>query len=247
MLMMAATVPQSPAEPAAVAPVPWARIDRFVGQLTHDVRNGLNAIELRLTLLGELSADPEVMAEVKALRATLGNVTRQLQSVKTLTGPVTPHILRYPAGDFCEDLRERFARTHPHAAARIDWRIAVAGACMSIDPELTLGALLEILGNALQFGSAREASITLVAEERAGGSVVMQVHEAQPTPPAVSPADWGRAPLHTTRSSAYGLGLFRVRRIIEAQGGTLEADYADGPGVLTTTITLPGAADEPSA
>jgi signal transduction histidine kinase len=245
--MMAATVPQPPAEPAVAIAVPWARIDRFVGQLTHDVRNGLNAIELRLTLLGELSVDPEVRDEVKALRATLGNVTRQLQSVKTLTGPVAPHLLRYPVADFCEDLRERFGRTHPDDDARIDWRIAVADACISIDPELTLGALLEILANALQFGSACEASITFLAEERAGGSVVMQVREAQPMPPAVSPADWGRAPLLTTRNSAYGLGLFRVRRIIEAQGGSLEADYAAGSSVLTTTITLPGAAGEPSA
>jgi signal transduction histidine kinase len=247
MLMMATTVPQPPAEPAAVAPVPWPHIERFVGQLIHDVRNGLNAIELRLTLLGELSAEPEIVADVKALRATLGDVTKQLQSIKTLTGPVSAHPLRYAAADFLEDLQERFERTYPGAATRVDWQIAVAQACLSIDPELTLGALLEILGNALHFGGAREASVTCLAQASAGGGVVLQVREAQPKPPEVSPADWGRTPLLTTRRSAYGLGLFRVRRIIEAQGGSLQADYAADTGILNTVITLPGAADDPSA
>jgi K+-sensing histidine kinase KdpD len=154
---------------------------------------------------------------------------------------VTPHLLRYPAADFCEDLRARFGRKFPAAAGRVDWRISVADACLLIDPELTLSALLEVLGNALHFGGARETSITFLAEARADGSVVLELREPQSEPPGVSPADWGRAPLLTTRRNAYGLGLFRVRQIIGAQGGSLQAEYAAGAGVLTTAITLRGA------
>ena len=93
--------------------VPWDRFERFVGQLAHDVRNGLNAIELQLTFLGEISTDPEAIDEVKRLRATLNQVTKQLQAVKTVTAPVSPNTLDYPAVDLFEDLRERLERLHP--------------------------------------------------------------------------------------------------------------------------------------
>ncbi len=86
MMMMAACAPSPAAETASVPPVPWTRVDKFIGQMTHDIRNGLNALELQLTLLGELSADAEVMSEVKALRGLLLNVTRQLQAIKSTAG-----------------------------------------------------------------------------------------------------------------------------------------------------------------
>ena len=70
--------------------VPWDRVERFVGQLTHDIRNGLNALELQLTYLGEISTDPEAADEIKRLRATVGNVTRQLQTLRTATSAVIP-------------------------------------------------------------------------------------------------------------------------------------------------------------
>ena len=88
---LALTLPTLP--PEATVQVPWDRVERFVGQLTHDVRNGLNALELQLTFLGEISTDPEALEEVKRLRGTLLDVTRQLQTVKTAIGPVIPNVL----------------------------------------------------------------------------------------------------------------------------------------------------------
>ncbi len=221
-----------------VPPVPWERIEQFVSQLTHDLRNGLNALELQLTLLGEISANSEVLAEVKAIRGTLADVTRQLQSINAVTGPVRPHLLAYPAHDFFEDLRDRFGRLHPDAAGQIAWKIVVGNGILYVDPDLTLIALLELLGNASHFGGAR-AAIGLLAEAEVGGRIIVTIRESHPQPPAVSPDDWGRAPLLTTRRGAYGLGLFRARRIIEAQGGALSAVYAEANHVLTTTISLP--------
>ena len=237
-MMMAASVPSPSAPvPTSVPLVPWPRVDRFIGQLTHDVRNGLNALELQLTLLGEIATDTEVVAEVKSLRGMLLDVTRQLQAIKSASGPVSPHLLCYPAADFFEDLRERFQRLQPEAAERVSWQIAVEGASLNIDPELSLHALLEVLANALHFGDER-AAITFLAGTRTGGDVTVTLREILPQAPAIPLEDWGRTPLLTTRRNAYGLGLFRVRQIIEAQGGALDAAYSDQ--VLTTSITLPG-------
>jgi signal transduction histidine kinase len=227
-------------ESAPVPPVPWTRIDKFVNQLTHDLRNGLNAIELQLTLIGEIASDAEVTAEVKVLRGTLLDMTRQLQAVKTLTGPVSPHLLNYPAADFFEDLRIRFSRAHPEAAERVQWKIDAGAGSIGVDPELSLAALLELLDNALHF-SDPNAAIDFLADAEGDGGITVTLREPQQQPPAVSPGDWGLTPLSTTRRKGYGLGLFRARRIIEAQGGTLAAEYSEVDHVLTTVITLPAA------
>jgi signal transduction histidine kinase len=244
MMIMAASAPPPPVtESAAVPPVPWARFERFVGQFTHDVRNGLNALELQLTLLGEISASGDVINEVKALRGTLLEVARQLQVIKTATGPVSAHLLRYPAADFFEDLRDRFGRLYPAAAGRVSWKILVDGVALDIDPELSLSALLELLANALHFGGAR-AMIGFLAESSVEGGITITLREAQDQPPAVPTEGWGRSPLLTTRRNAYGLGLFRARQIIEAQKGTLHAEYSTDQRVLATVITLPGEAGD---
>ena len=57
--------------------------------------------------------------------------------------------------------------------------------------------------------------------------------------------EWGREPLQKISQSHYGLGLNRVRVIVEAHGGELRAHYDPTESVLLTTITLPLSA-EPS-
>ena len=218
--------------------VPWERVERFVGQLTHDVRNGLNALELQLTFLGEISTDPEAVDEIKRLRGTLGNVTRQLQALRAATGLATSYPLDYPAAEFFADLRERFAKMHPGAGDKVVWETPIdAEKFVSVDPEQTLNALLELLGNALHFVPATATPIR-VQVSTADELVVFRLLEPQPAEPTISAGDWGRTPLLTTRRGAYGLGLFRVRRCLESQGGTLEMDYSAGSNLLTTTVTL---------
>ena len=233
------TLPPAANQPplAAEAPtVPWERVERFMGQFTHDIRNGLNAIELQLTFLSEISTDPEALTEIKQLRGTLGEVSRQLQAVKLKTSLSTVHSMEYPAGDFFEDLRERFERQHTAAVDRVQWRIATAGSLL-VDPELSLAALLEILGNALSFAPERGAITFQVTAADTPGVVVNIGHDLA-EPPSVPIEQWGLSPLLSTRRSAYGLGLFRARRILEAQGAVFEAQVT-GVNATTTTVRFP--------
>ena len=241
---MAVLTPSNAAAPlpldAGVPDVPWERVEGFIGQLAHDIRNGLNALELQLTFLGEISTDPEAVDEIKRVRATVGNITRQLQTLRVATGAVHPYALEYPAADFFDDLRERLVKLHPESSERFVWDTRLdAGFMLSVDPELTLNALLELLSNALSFAddttSRFRATVTATADK---ATVTLQ--EPRASQPGVTLQDWGRAPLLTTRRGAYGLGLFRVRRAIEAQGGELEVDYSPENQMLTTKVALRG-------
>ena len=226
--------------PEDTVSVPWDRVERFVGQLAHDIRNGLNALELQLTFLGEISIDPEAVDEVKRLRATLQDMTRHLQTVKLATAPVLPHVLDYPAADLLEDLRERFERLHPAVAATVSWDVQVSPTVfLLVDPDLTINGLLELFANAIRSGSTSLGCATVETPD--GLSVVLTETATGPVAPTEA---WGE-PLFTTRRGAYGLGLFRVRRILAAQGGSIAFHFAPTTQQLTTTVGLPLAGTPP--
>ena len=219
--------------------VPWERFENFVGQFTHDVRNGLNAIELQLTFLGEISTDPEAVEEVKRLRNSLSEVTRHLQAVKTLTGPTHPNVLEYPACELFEDLRERLVKRHPGVDEKIVWDIDLPpGATLLVDPDASIVAVLELFANLVRFVGTPIRCTAAVAD----GFLTFTLQERPSTPLSAPTEQWGREPLLSTRRGAYGLGLFRATRLLESQGGTLRAAYSAPDNLLTTTVTLPLAA-----
>jgi nitrogen fixation/metabolism regulation signal transduction histidine kinase len=51
--------------------------------------------------------------------------------------------------------------------------------------------------------------------------------------------NWGREPFRNTSQRHYGLGLNRVRAILEAHGGEMQAHYDPKASVLVSTVTLP--------
>lgn len=219
-----------------VVDVPWERVESFTSQVIHDVRNGLNAIELQLTFLGEISVDPEAVEEVKRLRSTLLEVTRQLQTVKTACSPVVPSIMEYPAADFFEDLQERLFRQEPERAGTVTWNVISAPTdVLLVDPNLSINGLLELFKNAFHFGSTSIRCAT--ASDTRNISFIL--HENPLAAPTIPPERWGHEPLLSSRRGAFGLGLFRVRQILETQGGSLRFGYSAAGNVLTTTASFP--------
>ena len=225
--------------PTAAINVPWPQVERFVALFTHDIRNGLNALELQLTFLGEISEDPDAREEVKRMRGSVAAITRQLQAVRLASGSPTPHVFPYPAADFAEDLRERFDRQHADTSARVQWEIDPGLGTVEIDPELSLVALLELLANALFH--AVEGSSIRVRAARAAAAMSFSIHQPLAAAPSTSPEDWGRTPLSSSRRDGYGLGVFHARRSIEGQRGTLRFTYSETDRSLVTVVTLPGA------
>ena len=213
-------------------------MEKFVGQVTHDVRNGLNALELQLTYLGEICTDPEAAEETKRLRASLNDLTRQLQALRASTAAPTVHAMDYPADEFFADLRERFERLHK---LPVTWQIEVGSLSLAVDPELTMTAFLELLGNATHFASEEVIFATWVATAGSAVEVTLTERKSLNTPP-IATENWTREPLRSGRRSAYGLGLFRAARILEAQGGSISVRYSGPEHQLITAVALPTAA-----
>jgi archaellum component FlaC len=90
--------------------VPWIDTVRFIRQLSHDLRNHLNAVELQSTYIGELDGSAEFKAEIKRLREMISRLNSVLQNLSRDLAEVKPNLIAYRAADFVEDLRKKIAQ-----------------------------------------------------------------------------------------------------------------------------------------
>jgi len=216
--------------------VPWSDMVRFVRQLSHDLRNDLNAIELQSAYIGELTQDQELTNEIKRLREVVSGLNSTLQVLSRAVGEITPNVITYPADEFLADVRTQIERDFSKENHEITWDVQLQDGMLNIDPQLFQEAFVELFANAFQHDRGNGA---LVARARiSDGRFLFTLHE----PKAVFSSDtqnWGREPLRHVRQRHYGLGLNRVRAIIEAHGGELQAQYDPKAGTLVSTVTLP--------
>ena len=91
--------------------VPWSDAVRFIRQLSHDLRNNLNAIELQSTYIGELAENAVLKGEIKRLREMISGLSSTLQKLSRELSKVKANLISYRAADFVEDLRKRIGRS----------------------------------------------------------------------------------------------------------------------------------------
>ena len=221
---------------AAETQVSMPVVVKFVRQLAHDLRNHLNAAELQSAYLAEIAENDEVREEIKRLRGMVAQVGVSLQQLTAALGQPALTEMPYAAKELIEDLQQRLATVYPEDSAQVHWEISATDATVNIDPQVLLPALVELFANAFRHERG-EGAITASAREEQG-RVVFTLSE-----PKVnfrrSTDKWGHEPLQSLGQGHYGLGLYRMRRIIEAHRGELAAHFDQNAGTLVTTITLP--------
>ena len=226
-----------PSQPENDSPgVPWPDMVKFVRQLSHDIRNNLNAVELQSAFLAELAEDAEMKNEVQRLREMISQIGISLQRLTGGLSQTNPNLISYPAADFVEDLKQKLAKEFPENAAKVTWDTQLKDVTLQVDPQLAQEAFLEIFGNAFH----HERNIKSITAKACidNNRFVFELRE----PKArfeLSTENWGREPLRNVSQGHYGLGLNRVRSIAEAHGGDFRAEYDRKTSTLITTLTLP--------
>lgn len=216
--------------------VAWSDVVHFIRQLSHDLRNHLNAIELQSAYISELERNDELKSEIKRLREMISGMTSTLQSLSKAVSVVKPNLISYPATDFVEDLREKIDRDFSSECAEITWNVQLGDATLNVDPQLLEETFIELFANAFRHNRGKGA---LVATAKIDNNQFLFTLE-EPKARFDSPTDnWGREPLRKISQGHYGLGLNRVRAIVEAHGGELYAEYNPNVPALTTRLVLP--------
>jgi len=219
-----------------VSNVAWSDVVHFIRQLSHDLRNHLNAIELQSAYISELERDDEIKGEIKRLREMISGLTSTLQSLSNAVSAVKPNLILYPATDFMEDLREKINRDFAGDTAEINWNVQLGDAMLSIDPQLLQETFIELFANAFRHNRGKGV---LVATAKIDNKRFLFTLE-EPKDRFDLPTDnWAREPLHKISQGHYGLGLNRVRAIVEAHGGELYAQHDPEHSTLITRLSLP--------
>ena len=226
----------SPKERIDSLSVPWVDTVRFIRQLSHDLRNHLNAIELQSAYISELEGDANLKGEVSRLREMLSGLTSTLQKVSGVLGDVKPNLISYRASDFVEDLRKKIAQEFPNESPEINWDVKAGNAALNIDPQLLQEAIVELFANAFRHDRGKGA---LAAEARIDKNRFLFTLREPKIRFESSTENWGREPLRKVSHGHYGLGLNRVRTILEAHGGEMHAQYEPKASTLVTALILP--------
>ena len=231
---------KSSQDPADFSTVPWTDTVRFIRQLTHDLRNDLNAIELQSAYMSELTQDQELTREFNRLRAIVSGLNSTLQQLSRAVGDIEPNMITYPVAEFLTDMRNHIECNFPKENREITWDVQLQDGTLNVDPQLLQEVFVELFANAFQHD--RGKGTVLAKATINDGQFLFSVHE----PKAVFSSDmkhWGREPLRKIRQRHYGLGLNRVRTIVEAHGGELRAQYDPDGATLVSTVALPASSD----
>lgn len=223
-------------DPNQAPDIPLPRLIGFVKQVAHDVRNGLNAIDLQTAFIAEIAGNGEVADELSKLRKIIGHVTRDMQELSSRFGEFRPVIIAYPIEEFLEGLRECVAEEFETQAKRIVWDTRTGSEEMEMDFALLTKALMELIRNAIHFREGDQAIHVAVRIE--AGTAIFEIR--QPHAETVTGADkWGREPLASSRRGGYGLGLFYVRRVLDKLGGALHPHYDLAAREFSMRLSLP--------
>ena len=216
--------------------VAWSDVVRFIRQLSHDLRNHLNAIELQSAYISELQGEDELKGEIKRLRGMISGLTSALQSLSKAVSDVKSNLIPYRAADFAEDLRKKIDHDFSGQGTAITWNIRVGDAMLNVDPQLLQEALSELFANALRH--IRNKGNLVVTTKMENGQFLFTMEESNARLEGTAD-NWGCEPLRKVGPNHYGLGLHRVRAIIEAHGGKMHAHYDPNASALITTLALP--------
>ncbi len=204
--------------------------------LAHALRTPLTSLALGLGLLDDGALGPLTEPQREVVRTLVADVARLSRLVEDELR--TEHLGAYagPVDLARVDLGALVARSvgplrdQAHERAVALFLDLPAGIAAQVDPVKMGWVVASLLGNALRY-SPRESTI-FVRLSRAGGRAALQVEDQGP---GMTGEVAGRI-----FERGGGLGLFLVREIVEAHGGTIVVASEVGMGA-SFTIELPAA------
>jgi signal transduction histidine kinase len=225
----------------------------FLAILSHDLRNPLNTIRMAASVVAQQEKSP---ATANAISVIARNSDAMMQLVGDLIdfssaglGRAMP-LNRGPVDleELCRDVIESYRTTHPGRVLRLRSDGDVNGVW---DAGRMRQIISNLLGNAIQHGSP-EGPIDLSVTSKGTGSgvegatTVLSVHnEGTPIPAArlpniFDPLKRYAAPDSTAQRTpgSIGLGLYIVREIVVAKGGSITVSSTAQEGT-TFTVRIP--------
>jgi signal transduction histidine kinase len=225
-----------------------ATVGRISAQITHEIRNPLNAIGLNAELLEEeLAQDgaprPEAVQLVRAISREVDRLNGVAEEYLRFARAPRRELARQDLGELLVSLLDFFAPEL--AAARIEVRREVAPRLPAVrgDETQLRAVFLNLLRN------SREAmpgggTVTISARPD-GGAVEVTMRD---TGGGIPPGDLPRIfeAFYSTKERGTGLGLAFAQQVVKEHGGTIRCESEVGRGTAFT-VRLPAEAEAGTA
>jgi signal transduction histidine kinase len=211
----------------------YQAISGFAAGVAHEIKNPLNSLEFYFELVRKKG--PGELAEDTALaRAEIEKISRIVDQFSDSTRPLSPRkenvfvdaIVRDVLGSVeaeaeARGVSVRFRQNRPIALAA--------------DRVLLGQGLLNLVKNSLE---ATESGTITISARRKAKSVFLLVED---TGRGMTAEDLARAfdPFFSTKTSGMGVGLFLVKKIVEAHGGFVSVSSRPGLGTAVC-LEFPG-------
>jgi signal transduction histidine kinase/FixJ family two-component response regulator len=220
--------------------------ERFVAVLGHDLRNPLSAIEMAIGLLRQQLAssnDPRTARVLARMGTSTRRMSRMVEQILDLTRSRLGDGLRVDPAPMDLDvmlagIADELRTAHPGRAVELR--------CPPLrgtwDRDRLEQVFSNLIGNALQYGSA-ETPIVVEAREE-GTAVCIEVHnDGEPIPESLrtqlfDPFRRGSREGRSVNTEGLGLGLYISREIVVAHGGEIEV-HSDAAAGTTFRVRLP--------
>ena len=213
--------------------------ERILGIVSHDLRTPLSAILGGATLLSRAELRPELARTAALIQSSSRRMERILRDLldftRTRASKGIPLSIRTTdAGEVCARVVEEASLSARGAAIELHRDGDLSG---EWDPDRLEQAIGNLVGNALRYAPAGKPVRIRAADD--GDRVRIDVaNDGPPIPPEAMRSlfdPFQRSGGTTSGGAGLGLGLFIVRSIVEAHGGTVQAD----PAPVTFTVRLP--------
>src|ERR1019366_2340227 len=214
--------------------------ETFVAAVGHDLRNPLNAILTAAQLLEMTATDDRTRLTASRLRSSGKRMSAIIDDLFDLARVRLGGGLTIEPGE--TDLlaiAQRVVTEHQQVHPRRAFDVHPSGDLRGEWDERRLEQVLSnLIGNALRHG-ARD-SVIAIRLDGAGEEGTFSLHNRGTTPPDILPAlfDPFRSGREKASREGLGLGLFIVRQVIEAHGGSVEVTSTEQDGT-TVGIRLP--------
>jgi PAS domain S-box-containing protein len=218
--------------------------EEYVGLVSHDLRNPLSNIALRVQLLERALRSKGLTRELaiaealqQSARRMNGMIEELLESTRLESGRVELHREPMDLAHFLEGVLER--DVPPDERERFTLEVSGPVPPVSVDAARLERVVVNLLGNALKYTPPRTPVTVRLASE--GGRAVVSVKDAGP---GLRPEEQAQLfeKYYRTRSGrkaeGTGLGLYISRLIIGAHGGRIWVESTPGGG-STFSFTLP--------
>ena len=216
----------------------------FLGVLNHELRTSVASILMSAQVLTHRSTPGS--PEAKAAQRILRSCEQLRQTLDALSDFTTVRLgahleidrVRDDMGVLCRQALDAFARVDPERRIRLTSDGDLGGDWDQARIREAIGALI---GNAARFAS-RGSPVTIAVDGHAADEITVTVH-GDGTPIDVETLQTIFDPIARVESenatyAGLGLGLFMVRKVVDAHGGRVSVEAAPGLGT-TFTVVLP--------